>query len=164
MHHKATKSDIWQKLPQKCSFLCSSRKKACVQPIGICSPKRASQDTDWFVLPIIEPIIVLTYTLTTISTWHCLSPSPIQESSLLGSVLRTSLTQLAGFDCWQFRLISDWLVLQSSPRSCYHSNRSISLKCLREQAHFMPTGLDCIFLSRIATLLEVYPTDPGTVI
>ncbi len=47
-----------------------------------------------------------------------------------GSVLRTSLTQLAGFDCWRFHLILDCLVLRSSSRSCCHSNESVSLNLL----------------------------------
>ncbi len=51
-------------------------------------------------------------------------------TSLLGSVLRTSLTQLAGFDCCRFRLILDHLVLRSSSWTCCHSNRSISLNLL----------------------------------
>ncbi len=38
-------------------------------------------------------------------------------------------TQLAGFDCWRFCLILDWLVLRSSYQSCCY-NRSVSLNLL----------------------------------
>ncbi len=48
----------------------------------------------------------------------------------LGSVLRTSLTQLAGFDCCRFCLILDHLVLRSSSWTCCHSNRPVSLNLL----------------------------------
>ncbi len=47
-----------------------------------------------------------------------------------GSVLRTSLTQLAGFDCCRYCLILDHLVLWSSSWTCCHSNRSVSLNLL----------------------------------
>ncbi len=47
-----------------------------------------------------------------------------------GPVLRTLLTQLAGFACCRFHLILDHLVLRSSSRSCCHSNRSVSLTLL----------------------------------
>ncbi len=48
----------------------------------------------------------------------------------LGSVLRTSLTQLAGFDCCRFSLILDHLVLRSSSWTCCHSNKSVNLNLL----------------------------------
>ena len=48
---------------------------------------------------------------------------------VLGPVFRTSLTQLAGFDCWRYVIILDCAVLRSS-WTCCHSNRSVSLNLL----------------------------------
>ncbi len=63
--------------------------------------------------------------------WECPVVIDLWTRVNLGSVLRTSLTQLAGFDCCRFRLILDDLVLRSSSWSCCHSNRSVSLNLLR---------------------------------
>lgn len=50
---------------------------------------------------------------------------------------------LAGFGCWRFEAIKDYLVLQNLCESCCHSNSSGSLSLKpREQAHFIQTGLD----------------------
>ncbi len=59
----------------------------------------------------------------------CLSDCLIAQ----GSVLRSSLTQLVGFDCWWFRLILDCLVLRSSSWTCCHSNKSVSLNLFRSR-------------------------------
>ncbi len=92
--------------------------------------------------------------------------------SVLGSVCRTSLTQLAGFDCWWFRLILDDLVLRSSSWSCCHSNRSVSLNLLgsslfhvnRIRLYLFKQNWYLISAPANATLLQEYPTGPGTII
>ncbi len=88
----------------------------------------------------------------------------------LGSVLRTSLTQLAGFDGWRFRLILDCLVLRSSSRSCCHSNGSVNCSgaglfhVSRIRSHPFKQTWYLKYVPATATLLQVYPTDPGTII
>ncbi len=61
------------------------------------------------------------------------------KTLLQGSVLRTSLTQLAGFDCCRFRMILDHLVLRSSSWTCCHSNRSINLNLVVGRARLRET-------------------------
>ncbi len=89
-----------------------------------------------------------------------------------GPVLCTSLTQLAGFDCCRFHLILDHLVLWSSSWTCCHSNRSVSLNLLgsslfhvnRIRLHLFKQNWYLISAPATTTLLQEYPTGPGTII
>ncbi len=71
----------------------------------------------------------------TVLSSTCAFVAAVKQSTLfsylwLGSVLRMSLTQLAGYDCCRFHLILDHLVLRSLSWTCCHSNRSVSLNLL----------------------------------
>ncbi len=80
---------------------------------------------------------------------------------LQGSIIHTSLTRLAGFDCWRFHLILDHLVLRSSSRTCCHSNRSVSLNLLgrRIRFHLFKQNWYLKYVPATATLLQEYPNN-----